>query len=47
MSGKNTVSQETLKSFLEAFNRHDLDAIVNYPRLKSEACQSLVDQPKS
>jgi ketosteroid isomerase-like protein len=30
MSEKNTVSQETLKNFLEAFNRHDLDAIMEF-----------------
>ncbi len=26
----NTVTYETLKGFLEAFNRHDLDAIMDY-----------------
>lgn len=30
MSEKNIVSQETLKNFLEAFNRHDLDAIMEF-----------------
>ena len=30
MSERNIVSQETLKNFLEAFNRHDLDAIMEF-----------------
>lgn len=30
MSERNIVSQETLKNLLEAFNRHDLDAIMEF-----------------